>query len=166
MSILLFVLLTNKSNLFLIEFVFNGAHITLFTFLSLWFLRISFQSSVWQIQLILYSEFHSYDSFLFKSRDIDVFKLVFCCWCQFSFTRNLEKFSAKILIPLLFKYNLLLFTYLLGSIPSSCERSKIFLSLQISTRWRLTSFASFKSSSHGNNTRHSYSVTIIFQRHR
>ena len=47
MSILLFIILTNESNLFLIEFMSNWAHINLFTFLSLRFLRISFGSPVW-----------------------------------------------------------------------------------------------------------------------
>ena len=47
MSILLFTTLTNESNLFAIEFMFNWAHINLFTFLSLRFLRISFGSPVW-----------------------------------------------------------------------------------------------------------------------
>ena len=47
MSILLFIILINESNLFLREFMFNWAHINLFTFLSLRFLRISFGSPVW-----------------------------------------------------------------------------------------------------------------------
>ena len=47
MSILLFVLLINESNLFLKEFMFNWAHINLFTFPSLIFFRIFFGSSVW-----------------------------------------------------------------------------------------------------------------------
>ena len=133
MSVLLFSILTNESNLFLIEFMSNWTHINLFTFLSLRFSRISFGSPVWAdwvdpllgvLQLWL---------FLCKSGDIDAFKLVFCCWRQFSFTRNLEKFSAKILIPLLFKCSFLSFKCLLGSMISSCKKNEIFLSLHIST---------------------------------
>ena len=117
MSVLLFIILTNESNLFLIEFMFNWARINLFTFLSLRFLRFPLDHQFGQIRLILYLEFHSYDFFLCKSRDINILlKLVFCYWRQFSFTRNLEKFSAKTLISLLFEYNLLLFKCLLGSV--------------------------------------------------
>ena len=47
MSILLFIILTNESNLFPIELMFNWAHINLFTFLSFRFLKISFGSPVW-----------------------------------------------------------------------------------------------------------------------
>ena len=47
MSILLFIMLTNELHLFLIELMFNWAHINLLTFLSLRFLRISFGSRVW-----------------------------------------------------------------------------------------------------------------------
>ena len=97
--------------------------------------------------------------FLSKCRDLDVFKLVFRCWSQFSFTRNLEKFSAKILIPLLLKCSLLSFNCLLGSMLSSCERNEIFLPLHISTRRRFTSFALlFKSSSHGTMP---HTVTVL-----
>ena len=44
MSILLFTILVNESNLFLIEFMFHWAHINLFT--SLRFLSISFGQPV------------------------------------------------------------------------------------------------------------------------
>ena len=47
MSILLFIILTNESNLFPIELMFNWAHINLFTFLSFRFLKISYGSPVW-----------------------------------------------------------------------------------------------------------------------
>ena len=89
-------------------------------------------------------------TFLSKSRDIDVFKLVFRCCRQFSFTRNLEKLSAKFLILLLLKCSLVLLKCLLGSMLSSCERNEISLSLHISTTQQFTSFAwLFKSSSLG-----------------
>ena len=94
-----------------------------------------------QIRLFLCSEFHSYDFFLSKSRDIDIFELFLRCWRQFGFTKNLEKFSAKILIPLLLKCSLLSFKCSLGSMLSSCERNEISLSSHISTRRRFTSFA-------------------------
>ena len=56
-------------------------------------------------------------TFFSKSRDRDVlFKLVFHWWRQFRFIRNPEKFSAKNVIPLLFKFNFLSFKCLLGSI--------------------------------------------------
>ena len=42
MSVLLFIILTNESNLFLVDLMFNWKHITLFTFLSVRFLRIFF----------------------------------------------------------------------------------------------------------------------------
>ena len=47
MSILLFIILTNESNLFLIELMFNWAQSNLFIFLSLRFLKIFFGSAVW-----------------------------------------------------------------------------------------------------------------------
>ena len=149
MPILWFIILTNELNLFLIELMFNWAHINLFTFLSLTFLRISFRSPVWADSVDPLFRVSQLWLFLSKSRDIDVFKLVFCCWCQFSFAKNLENFSAKILIPLLLKCSLLSFKCLLGSILSSCERNQIFLSLHISTRRRFTSFALLFKSSRG-----------------
>ena len=76
-----------------------------------------------------------------KSGDRDVFKLAFHCWRQFSFNRNVEKFSVKNLISLLFKCNLLSFKCLVGSILLSCERNEIFLSVHIGIRQWFTSFA-------------------------
>ena len=149
-SILFFITLTNESNLFFIESMFNWAHINLFTFLSLRFLRISFGLPVWTNSVDPLFGVSRLWLFLSKSRNIDVFKLVLRCWCQFSFTRNLEKLSAKILIPLLLKCSLLTFKCLLGSMLSSCEGNEIFLSLHIRTSQRFTQFALFlKSSSLG-----------------
>ena len=105
-------------------------------------MRISFVLSVPAIWLNLYLEIHNC-LLLSKSRDIDGFKLAFICWLQFSFAKNLEKFSSKILIPLLFKCNLLSVMCLLGSILSSCEKNEIFLSLQVSSRRIFASFALF-----------------------
>ena len=119
--ILLFIILTNESNLFLIEVMFNWAHINLFTFLSLNLLRVSFGSPVLTDSVDPLIRVSQLWLLLSKSRDINLFKLVFRCWCQFSFTKNLEKFSAKILILILLKCSLLSFSCLLGSILFSCK---------------------------------------------
>ena len=149
-SILLFIILTNELILFLIEFMINSAYISPFTFLSPRFFYPLFGVS----QLWL---------FLSKSGDIDVFKLVFPCWHQLIFTRNLEIFSAKKLKPLIFKCSLLSFECLLVAVLSSSERNQIFLSLHISIRRWFASFALlFKSSSFGTMS-DSYTVIIIFQ---
>ena len=162
-SVLLFIILTNELILFLIEFMINSAYISPFTFLSPRFLRTSFGSTVWADSIDPLFGVSQLWLFLSKSRDIDVFKLVFPCWHQLSFTRNLETFSAKILIPLIFKCSLLSFKCLLGSMLSSPERNQIFLSLHISTRRWFASFTLlFKSSSFGTMPEN-YIVIIIFQ---
>ena len=150
-SILLFTISLVESDLFLIVFMFNWTYINLFTFLS-----ISFGLSVWE-DLVdpLFRVFQLWILLFYPN--LDIFKLVFRCAYQFSFTRSPEKFSTKFLVPLLStKCNLLSLKCLIGSILSPCERNEIFFSLHIRTSLGFI----WQQSKPWNNARHHFSNDV------
>ena len=129
----------SSSNLFLTEFMFKWTQINLLRFFSLRLLS----SSLGLVKLFFRRTFLSGVSRTWLSlsefRFTDVCKLIFCCWRQLSFFKNIEKFSAKTFIPLWFKCNLLSLRCLLESIFSLWEINGMFHSLHISNKRLLIS---------------------------